>query len=176
MANCSDCHMAASTGNNGGHTFKIAGNYNGCNTTGCHGAAKLTATSSKVVDAKATTKQLLNDLASKLGDILHTEADAENNIYVGLTTNNYDGYLDFFDPTLNPNGKYKNIGNTSSWSQANKDINTSKPAFPSLKNIQLAALINFQLCLRESSLGIHNYRYSKALLKNSIEALTAAGI
>jgi hypothetical protein len=40
----------------------------------------------------------------------------------------------------------------------------------------MGAMINFQFCLREYSLGIHNFKYSKALLQNSIEALTAAGV
>jgi hypothetical protein len=39
----------------------------------------------------------------------------------------------------------------------------------------MGAIINFQLCLREYSLGIHNTAYTTALLQNSIDALTAAG-
>jgi hypothetical protein len=39
----------------------------------------------------------------------------------------------------------------------------------------MGAIINFQLSLREYSLGIHNTQYSKALLANSIQAMTAAG-
>jgi hypothetical protein len=39
----------------------------------------------------------------------------------------------------------------------------------------MGAMINFQMVLRDYSLGIHNYKYSEALLQNSIEALTAQG-
>jgi hypothetical protein len=52
----------------------------------------------------------------------------------------------------------------------------AKPKFPKLLNVQLGAIINFQFCLREYSLGIHNTLYVKALLVNTVEALTAAGL
>jgi hypothetical protein len=45
-----------------------------------------------------------------------------------------------------------------------------------LKNVVVGSMINFQMCLREYSLGIHNYKYTKALLQNSIDALTTTGI
>ncbi len=108
--------------------------------------------------------------------ILHTDSNAETNLWFGKTTENYDGYLDIYDPSTNPAGAYRNPAPASSWTQAAKDANALLPIFPSLKNVVLGSMINFQFCLREYSLGIHNYKYTKALLQNSIEALTAAGI
>jgi hypothetical protein len=58
----------------------------------------------------------------------------------------------------------------ATWSQAQKDYNATLPKL-TLTNAQFGALINFQLCLREYSLGIHNYAYTKALLTNSIAIL-----
>jgi hypothetical protein len=52
----------------------------------------------------------------------------------------------------------------------------AKPKFPKLLMVQTGAIINFQFCLREYSLGIHNTQYVKALLTNSVEALNAAGL
>jgi hypothetical protein len=37
----------------------------------------------------------------------------------------------------------------------------------------MGAIINFQLCLREYSLGIHNTKYTMALLNNTLAALPA---
>jgi hypothetical protein len=36
---------------------------------------------------------------------------------------------------------------------------------------QVAALLNYKMCYYEASHGVHNYRYSKALLTNSFEAI-----
>ena len=109
-------------------------------------------------------------------NILHSETDAESNLWAGLTTGNFDGYLNIYDPSSNPTGVWKNPGSTSSWTAEQRAINTALPTFPTLKNVVVGSMINFQMCLREYSLGIHNYKYAKALLQNSIEALTAAGI
>jgi len=192
-ASCMDCHMASITGRAGGHTFKVRSgegalsssttwNFNGCNATGCHSANPITSSSTATwATPRAEIKTLLNTLATKINtigsgtDILHSESDGEENLWAGLTTGNYDGYLNVYDPSSNPTGVWKNPGSTSSWTQAQKDTNNALPIFPSLKNVHIGAMINFQFCLREYSLGIHNYKYSKALLQNSIEALTAAG-
>jgi len=191
-AACADCHMATITGRAGGHTFKVRSgegaltssttwNFNGCNTTGCHSGYS----SSDELHWKTprkTISDLLNALAGKINsvgggtNILHSEPDGEANLWAGLTTGNFDGYLNIYDPGSNPGGVWKNPGSTSSWTTEQKNINNALPVFPSLKNVVVGALINFQLCLREYSLGIHNYKYSKALLQNSLDALTAAGI
>ena len=52
-----------------------------------------------------------------------------------------------------------------------KATNNAMPIFPSLTNGVMGAMINFQMCLREYSLGIHNTKYTKALLQNSIETI-----
>jgi hypothetical protein len=72
--------------------------------------------------------------------------------------------------TNNPAGTFQNPGNTSSWSAEQKAQNLLLPKI-TLTNAQMGAIINFQLCLRDYSLGIHNYKFTMALLKNSIAIL-----
>ena len=175
VATCQDCHMATMTGASGGHSFFAKGNFNGCNTASCHGSAPLDAKSTKFATTRTDVKTLLTGLAAKLVtadgiSFLHVEKDAEANLWATATSQGYDGYLDIFDPSTNPDGKLQNPAPSSSWSQANKDINTALPTF-TLTNAQMGAIINFQLCLREYSLGIHNTSYTKALLTNTSEAL-----
>ncbi|MDZ7607567.1 MAG: multiheme c-type cytochrome [Cyclobacteriaceae bacterium] len=179
-ASCSDCHMAEGVnGRAGGHTFSAIGNYQGCNTTGCH--ADLSSSSSMVTNSKAAIKAKLDALAAKLVvggvEILNRDPDSEHNLWYSATTNRYDGYLNVYDPNSNPDGpannpsgQFKNGGNTSSWTQAQKDYNNTLPVL-SVTNAQMGAIINFQMCLREFSLGMHNYKYSAALLDNSIALL-----
>ena len=180
-ASCQDCHMAAMTGKAGGHTFFAKGNFNSCNTTGCHSSAITSSSTTFWKTPRTEIQGLLNTLATKINavgagtPILHSDTDAESNLWAGLTADNYDGYLNIYDPSSNPAGVWKNPAPSSSWTQAQKDTNTALPTFPTLKNVAMGAMINFQMCLREYSLGIHNYKYSKALLQNSIEAMTAAG-
>jgi hypothetical protein len=185
-ASCQDCHMApvsTSTNNglSGGHSFVAKNNFNGCNTTNCHSASPITsATTSKYwKQTRDEIKTLLNQLAAKLTingvDILNRNP-TETNLWMGLTTNNYDGYLNIFDPSSNADGKlynatmFQNPSPSSGWSQADKDFNASLPKI-TLTNAQMGAIINFQLCLRDYSLGIHNTAYTKTLLVNSIAAL-----
>ena len=103
-----------------------------------------------------------------------------SNLWAGITTNNYDGYLNVYDPVNNTLGanyntsSFRNPSTSSSWTTAQINLNKTFPKL-TLKNVQMGAIINFQLCLREYSLGIHNTAYTKALLQNSIDALTAAG-
>ena len=190
VASCNNCHMAPVTGRAGGHTFRMrsgegalttqtAWNFNGCNV--CHTSG---------IDANNTTfwktprtaiQTLLNNLATKINNvgggtaILHANSDGTSNLWAGITTGNWDGYTDIYDPSTNPTGAWKNPGSTSSWTTAQKATNNALPTFPSLKNAVIGSMINFQLCLREFSLGIHNYKYTEALLTNSIEAMTTAG-
>jgi hypothetical protein len=179
-ATCQDCHMAPMTGKAGGHTFFAKGNFNGCTT--CHPAVNATSQDPAYWSLpRAEIKGLLDQLAAKLViggvDILNRNGDATTNLWAGLTTNNYDGYLNIYDPITNTtvqtyNAKsFQYIGTpSSSWTQAQKDYNATLPKI-TLTNAQMGSLINFQLCLREYSLGIHNYRYCKALLTNSISKL-----
>jgi hypothetical protein len=118
----------------------------------------------------------LNALAAKINavgagtNILHAEPDGTLNLWAGLTTGNFDGYLNIYDPATNPGGVWKNPS-SGSFTTAQKATNNALPAFPSLKAGVLGAMINFQLCLREYSLGIHNTKYTMALLNNTIAAL-----
>lgn len=181
VASCVDCHMGAMVGRAGGHTFTAKGNLTTCNATGCHSTA-ITATNTTLwLNPRAEIKTLLNTLASKLTiggvDILNRSGNTEANLWIGLTTNNYDGYLNVFDPITNPDVQkynatsFKYVGTPpSSWSAEQKAYNATLPTL-TLTNAQFGALINFQLCLRDYSLGIHNFAYTKALLTNSIAKL-----
>ena len=189
-AACVDCHSAPVSQRAGGHTFRVRSdaaaltssstwNFKGCNTTECHSG--LSATSTLFTATRTENQTLLNALAAKINavgggtDILHTESDGTLNLWAGLTSGNFDGYLNIYDPSTNPNGVWKNPGSTSSYTTAQKATNNALPVFPSLKSGVLGSMINFQMCLREFSLGIHNTKYSKALLQNSIETMTAIG-
>ena len=173
--------MSAITGRAGGHTFTAEGNFTSCNMTGCHSSPITSSSTTFWTVPRAEIKALLSSLATKINSVgsgpklLHTDSSTETNLWAGHTAENYDGYLDIYDPSTNPAGAYRNPAPGSSWTQAQKDTNDAKSDFPSLKNVHMGAMINFQLCLREYSLGIHNHDYSKALLQNSIDALTAAG-
>ncbi len=185
-ASCSDCHMAdPMTGIAGGHSFNMRNaresalsssttwNFNGCNVTDCHAADPLSKTHATWVNTRAGVKTLLEALAAKINacglghDILHRDASVTN-LWWGITSNNYDGYLDIYSSSTNPAGYWRDPYNTSA-------ANLAKPKFPKLLNVQLGAIINFQFCLREYSLGIHNAEYVTALMTNSIKALETAG-
>jgi hypothetical protein len=173
--------MGAMYNRAGGHTFTAKGNLTTCNASGCHTTAVTSSSTTLWTTPRAEIKKLLNDLAAKLTvggvDILNRNPDTESNLWAGLTTNNYDGYLNVYDPVNNPNfadnnkgGTFQNPAPSSSWTADQKALNLTFPKL-SLTNAQYGSLLNFQLCLREYSLGIHNYAYTKALLTNSIAIL-----
>jgi hypothetical protein len=180
-ASCQDCHMAEGVnGRAGGHTFSAIGNLNGCNVTGCH-VGDGAITSAIVTSVKNAHKVKLDALAAKLKvgtvEILNRNPDSEHNLWYAATANHYDGYLNVYDPVNNPDGpannptgQFKNMGNTSSWTPAQKTYNDGLPVL-SVTNAQMGAIINFQMCLREFSRGIHNTKYGNALLDNSIAIL-----
>jgi hypothetical protein len=203
VASCEDCHMAPVTGRTGGHTFFAKGNFNGCNVTGCHSANPISSSTSSAYWAATRTeiKNLLNSLASKLKqngvDILNRNPVSSENSYVnydynfdgtaedflagvnlwaGETTNNYDGYMNIYDPVNNPLGPaynttvFQNPSPSTTWNAAQTAYNLTLPKIV-LTNAQFGAIINFQLCLRDFSLGIHNTKYTRTLLTNSIAAL-----
>jgi len=180
VASCKDCHMGDIVGTAGGHTFKAKGNLTTCNAAGCHSTAVTSTTANLWVNPRNEIKGLLDALAAKLVvggvEILNRDKDATN-LWVGLTKNNYDGYLNVYDPSLNPGvgtdnitGPFQNPAPSGSWTADQKAYNLTLPKL-SLTNAQYGAILNFQMCLREYSLGIHNYAYSKALLTNSIAVL-----
>ena len=171
--------MVPMTGKAGGHTFFAKGNFNGCNVDGCH--TGMGSSSATWTGTRTEIKGLLDNLAAKLNiggvDILNRNPDAEANLWSTLTTNKYDGYLNIFDPVNNPDfaannptGTFQNPSPSNSWSADQKAFNLTLPKI-SLTNAQMGSIINFQLCLREYSLGVHNYAYTKALLTNSIAVL-----
>lgn len=186
VASCQDCHMATPTSTTGGHSFWVTSefeggsvtNFKGCNASGCHSNVSATS-NSRWVNPRANITDLLVSLADKLKangvDILHKDTDPESNKWASVTPEGYDGYLDVYDASSNPGGAWRNPAPSNSWSNDQKTYNLSLPKFPSLLNVQLGAIINFQLFLREYSRGIHNYAYSESVLTNSIDALTAAG-
>jgi hypothetical protein len=163
VAECKDCHMAGMGGTGGGgHTFFVKGNLTGCDVTGCHTTTPVSTTGKSAywTNPRANIKALLDQLAPMLTithndgntyPLLMTNTDSEANLWYGHTTANYDGYINIYgssSPTAT-------IPNT--WFN--------------LTNAQMGAVLNFQLCLREYSLGIHNYKYTHALLHNTIEIL-----
>jgi len=187
VASCPDCHMAEPmTGMAGGHAFNVRNakesalgsgttwNFNGCNVTDCHAADPLSKTAPLWVNTRNTVKGLLDALATAINaagggtDILHKEASSAN-LWWGISTGNYDGYLDIYSSSTNPAGYWRDPYGSGS-------TNAGKPKFPSLSFAQTGAIINFQFCLREYSLGIHNTKYVTALLTNTAGALTAANL
>jgi hypothetical protein len=190
-ASCTDCHMGTMAGRAGGHTFSALGKFDGCNVTGCHSTAITSASTTLWANPRAEIKGLLATLATKLSEggveILNRSNDPEANLWFGITAKNYDGYLNIFDPALNnPNlpdqPYYANVTGpfqstapaptapNATWTQKDIDFNATLPKL-TLTNAQYGAIINFQLCLRDYSLGIHNFAYTKALLTNSIAKL-----
>jgi hypothetical protein len=186
-ATCQDCHMASPmTGVAGGHSFNVRNaietplgsgttwNFVGCNIAGCHIDAPIDANSVKWKATRTEIKGLLDALATKINacggghNILHSDASAAN-LWAGVSAGNFDGYLDIYSAGTNDDGYWRDPYNTSA-------TNMAKPKFPKLLNVQLGAIINFQFCLREYSLGIHNTSYSRALLTNSVKALNDAGL
>jgi hypothetical protein len=181
-ASCIDCHMAAISGNAGGHSFRAKGNFTSCNTSGCHSSPITSSSTTFWKTTRDEIKLLLDNLATKINAvgaptaaILHSDSNAENNLWTGLTTGNWDGYLNIYDPSSNASGVWRNPAPSNTWTADQKALNLTLPVFPSLKNGVVGAMINFQMCLREYSLGIHNYKYTKALLQNSLEAMAALG-
>lgn len=149
-ASCKSCHMATPTGLAGGHSFNVAGNFNGCNATGCH--STMGATNATFTAATADIKNLLEDLATKINalgaghDLLALNAESE-----------YDGYFNIYDASANPTGYWKNP-------------NQGNVAFPTITKAQFGAILNYQLVYRGGGKGVHNYPYMKKLLENSIAA------
>lgn len=198
LASCQDCHMATPTGATGGHSFKVAEydvttipaattpifrNLKGCNVTGCHSASPFVANAAsgawvtKWNYNRNNTLSLLTQIAAKLVSngvqIMHTNTDPNTNIFANVTPAGYDGYLDIYDPSTNPLGAIKNPAPAATWTVAQVATNTALPALISLNNAKMGAIINFQLSVREYSLGIHNPNYTGALLQNTLEALNA---
>jgi len=180
-ASCSDCHMGSMVGKSGGHTFSAAGKFDGCNVAGCHTTAITSSSTTLWTNPRNEIKTLLASLAAKLTvggvEIMNRNGDSATNLWYGITTNNYDGYLNIYDPITNTTAQtynaksFKYVGTPpSTWSAEQIAYNATLPTI-TLSYAQMGAIINFQLCLRDYSLGIHNFAYTKALLTNSIAKL-----
>ena len=173
-ASCQNCHMANPTVTNevpsGGHTFNAVGNYKGCNTIDCHGSSPLSATTAKVTTAKNNQKANLDTLAGLLKSkgqymmnidtSLAADGITFNNRWYKFTTLHFDGGI--------------NIGTTA----GKFVVNTATPPaglykWPTITNGQFAAMQAFTVAIKEYSGGIHNTKYTNALLRNAIWYLRA---
>lgn len=176
-ASCQDCHMASPkvVGDlpTGGHTFIAKGNYNGCNTAACHGSSPLSATTSKVTTAFANQRANLDTLGQLLKSkgvlmmaidtTLEADLVTRNNRWYDLTALHYTGGI--------------NIGTKPGQFVVNGSSVATIPAglyrWPTLTVGQFAAVQAFAVSIKEYSGGIHNTKYTNALLRNAIWYLRA---
>jgi hypothetical protein len=151
-ASCTSCHMATPSGFSGGHSFIAAGNFNGCNTTGCH--SSMSTSNGNFTSVQTEIADLLAQLAAKINEI----GVGHDILQKDPEDNQYHGNLNIYDSSSNSTGYWKNPANGS-------------PALPALTNAQFGAILNYQLVVRDGSLGVHNYPYIKKLLENTIAAI-----
>jgi nitrate/TMAO reductase-like tetraheme cytochrome c subunit len=161
-ASCVMCHMATPSELAGGHSFNAAGNFTGCNTSGCHSG--MSATSNLFVNSTTDIATKLAALGNELDQIV-TPSILDRDESGGYT-----GYFNIYDPNSNPDGQYKSPS-TTGWTDTQKAYNNTLPAMPAITNAQFGAVLNFQLVLRDASKGIHNYPYISKLLENTIAAI-----
>ncbi|MBI2966489.1 MAG: hypothetical protein HYY40_01580 [Bacteroidetes bacterium] len=190
VASCVNCHMAppksgsdVSSGEaviygSGGHTFSARRNFNGCNAdaVNCHTGMSAT-NATYYVPATTNQKALLDSLGELLtskgqylmmiDNVPYDYEIEEGNLWYYMTTKHFNGYLNIYDATYNPGpGVFK--ANT-----------TSSPGtdgfykWPTMTKGQFAVLMAFQANVREYSKGVHNTKYSNALLRNAIEYILA---
>lgn len=150
-ASCNSCHMATPSGMSGGHSFYAAGNYNGCNVSGCH--TGMSASSTTLTTAKSSITSLLTQLAAKINAL----GNGHDILQKDPSDNKYHGYIDVYDASANPTGYWKNP-------------NQGNVAFPAITMAQFGAILNYQLVYRDGSSGVHNYPYIKKLLENTLAA------
>ena len=150
-ASCGACHItkASATSHVGGHNFTMKEgteiNLDGCKT--CHADA----TTYDINGKQTEIKGLLNQLGNKLD--IYLDKDASHPVIAGLAKD-WSGYIDIYDASNNPDGAYRNAA-------------SGNVAFVVSPKVA-AGIVNFQLVLRDRSLGVHNYAYTKALLTNTI--------
>ncbi|NMC38852.1 MAG: hypothetical protein GYA41_11060 [Bacteroidales bacterium] len=162
-ASCSACHMAAPSGFTGGHSFVAAGNFNGCNATGCH--TSMSASNAALTGVMEDIDLKLAELGSEL-DLIATPSILQKDPVTGEFT----GYFDIYDPGSNASGKYKSPS-TNGYTTDQRNYNNTLPSLPPITNAQFGAFINFALVLRDGSHGVHNYPYIKKLLENTLAAI-----
>jgi hypothetical protein len=164
---CEDCHMATvnSSNQNGGHTFWVrylasgstspSYNVNGCNVTGCHSSSPVSTSNASDPHWAQVRNEIIaktSQLASMMMDTTITKKwslpqSGKAVPWVTLTASAVTG--------------------DSTWS-ANASSLQPLVIFPASK---ASALWNLQQIQYEKSHGIHNYKYVKALLDNSIADL-----
>ena len=149
---CASCHMSSAIGTEvGGHTFNVVGLVEGTSTQNVNGC---NICHDGVARAKITAFYP-NDKSTEIQTLLNQLGDKLNALKL-LTVSTDSTANKFFSLTTNHyDGGAKTLTGST--------------------NLQAAAVINFQFVLRDRSLGIHNFNYTKALLKNTVDALTAAG-
>jgi hypothetical protein len=158
---CAECHMIKTGPFGGGHTWAMVDEVSGADNIAackqCH------TTTGKDFDFNGKQTEI-GDLLAQLGTALDLYLEKEDGVYTG--------YLDIYDPSSNPNGRYQ-ATESSSWKQDQKDLNASLPLLKDsgFTNLKGAAFINFMLVTKDHSLGAHNYPYTHALLKNTLESL-----
>lgn len=160
---CEECHMATGTGafKTGDHIFSVKDtslysttptyNVNGCNVTGCHSGGLTATAGDRDWGERTTIIAELNQLGKMMMDTNVTKKWSlpQSGKFVPWTS-------------------YTVTGIDTVWSMAN--ASTSKPLviIPAAK---AGALWNLQHVYYDKSHGMHNYKYTKALLDNSISQL-----
>lgn len=158
-SSCTTCHMATMSGMSGGHTFFAKNEENGSiNTNGCTACHQSQITAKTFAGKITATQDTIKKYLAQLGSKLDAIGGANGSIMEKDGEGNYTGYVDIYDASSNADANYKNP-------------DKGNIAFPTINNKQAAAIVNFQLVLRDKSMGVHNFLYTKALLINSIEAL-----
>ena len=192
-ASCVMCHMAApttgsdvSTGeiqiySTGSHSFSANRSYKGCNVVNCHDQAtgtsvfrNMSATQSFLLATRANHKAKLDSLGELLkvngrylmnvDTIPFNEEKEEGNLWWKWSARHYTGYPDIYDATENKTGIFK---------ATNASPGAGFYKWPNMTNGQFACYMIFQACVRESSGGVHNPKYTNALLTNAIAYLKA---
>ena len=162
LLGCEDCHMATPVGNKGGgHTFKVgyipegstttSYNFAGCNTSACHNNA-VTATSSTYWAGPR------NEIIAKLSQLGKMMLDTT------ITKK-------WSRPKSGKAVAWLSIavsGTDTTWSGANASTSSPLLITPAAK---AGALWNFWQVMYEESRGIHNTKYTRALLDASIAEL-----
>ncbi len=193
QSSCVDCHMSTpttgsdvSTGeiqiySTGGHTFSAVRSYKGCNVAGCHDLTtgttlyrNMSATQTFLVALRANNKAKLDSLGELLkfngrylmnvDTVAFNEEKEEGNLWWKWSTKHYNGYPDIYDATENKTGIFK---------ATNASPGAGFYKWPNMTKGQFACLMIMQACVREASGGVHNPKYTNALLSNAIAYMKA---
>lgn len=140
---CGTCHMAATMGT--GSNMAGGHTYRMTDTTGKDNVAGCVRCHSGITDFDVNGKQTeIEGLIAQLG----AKIDAlPGGPYLEKVNGEYTGYINLPNPNPAPAKKIK------------------------LPQKYFAAIINFQILIRDKSNGAHNYKYTKALVNNTIAAL-----